>query len=201
MHIRGNGALETRFRDALCAFDVAAAEALVHRALEEGLTPAEVCAQVIAPATTAAGDPHLATGVAYRALDVVAAAARTGAAPRSERILLTTADDDERRHTLGLHMVATVLEGAGFEVLCPASRLPTSVLRSLVSTQRPNVVGLVATRDLGNDRLHDTIHAVRETAPDARLLLVGDVEEAVEAVEAALAAARSQNTQRVAVAG
>jgi methanogenic corrinoid protein MtbC1 len=169
------------------AFDVAAAEALVYRALEEGLTSAEVCSQVIAPAMTTAGDAHLATGVAYRALDVVAAAARTGATPRSERILLASADDEERRHPLGLHMVATVLEGAGFEVLCPPSRLPTKVLRSLVSTQRPNVVGLAATRDTGNGRLHDAIHAVRETAPDVGLLVVGDVEDAVDAVEGLLA--------------
>jgi methanogenic corrinoid protein MtbC1 len=182
--IGGQGALATQFEGALHAFDVAAAEALVHRALEDGLTPAEICTQMIAPALDAAGGEHLATGVAYRALDVVAQAARAAATPKRERILLATADGAD--HGLALHMVATVLECSGYEVVGPANDLPGEALASWVSAQRPSVVGLAGTLNSSDGLLYDAIHAVRDTDPDVDLVLVGDVEDTAEAVEGLL---------------
>src|SRR3954454_21302562 len=89
--IEGNGARQSRFEEALHAFDVRTAEALVRDALATGLAPAQVCSQVIAPALshigarsaageTTPGDEHLAIGVVLRALDVVAEAAHGGSA-------------------------------------------------------------------------------------------------------------------------
>jgi methylmalonyl-CoA mutase cobalamin-binding subunit len=156
----------------------------VHRALEQGLSPAEVCTRVIAPALDATGGEHLPTGVAYRALDVVAQAARAAAKPQRRRILLATADGAE--HGLVVHLVATVLACSGFEVLGPAGGLPSEALASWVGAERPSVVGLAAASEDGDGRLGDAIDAVRATDPDVDVVLLRGLDDAVDAVQGLL---------------
>jgi B12 binding domain len=199
-------ALQQRFEEALHAFDVGAAEALVRQALADGLSPAAICSQVIAPAMShvedhssageiTAGSEHLATGAAYRALDVVAEAARMETPKRRGRVLLTAARDEgdtaderdardngghlERREdadALRLQMVAALLEGAGFDVLFPTTPLPPHALRALVTTQQPDVVIRATPEE--DERVH--LQAGDRAA-------LHDVEDAVEAVEALIA--------------
>nr|MBA2514291.1 B12-binding domain-containing protein [Solirubrobacterales bacterium] len=144
-------ALARRFGDTLRVGDGGAAERVIEEALGLELSPVAVQSLIIAPAMARIGelweagaisvaDEHLATAISQRVL-VRLFEALTVARPRSrERILLAAVEG--QHHTLGLRMVADVLEGSGFEVMFLGADVPVESLRGFASQYQPAVTGL-----------------------------------------------------------
>ena len=141
--------------DALIAGDGAAAEQVVQRALDGGISGVDVLAGVVAPAMReigaswergrlSVGQEHLASGICEGLLAVVYPSLLAGAATPGPEILVAAAEGE--RHLLGLRMVADVIEGSGWTVSFLGADLPAAELAALVRARRPAAVALGATR-------------------------------------------------------
>jgi CheY-like chemotaxis protein/heme-degrading monooxygenase HmoA len=101
----------------------------------------------------------------------IIATTASGSSPTRERVLLAAVEG--QHHVLGLRMVADVLEGAGFDVLYLGEDVPAESLRMFVARHRPAVVGLGFGIAADVFCLADALFAIRETAPDTRIMLGG----------------------------
>lgn len=179
---RDRAAMARRYADALRAVDGARAEQVADEALARGVSAVEIGALIIEPAMVQIGErwqsealtiahEHLATAISERIVARLSVALVV-APPRSrERVLLAAIQGQQ--HVLGLRMVASVLEGAGFDVLFLGPDVPADALRQFVAEQQPAVVGLSATVTDQDDRLDAAVAAVRDASSQPRLMLGG----------------------------
>ncbi|MBJ7348974.1 MAG: cobalamin-dependent protein, partial [Thermoleophilaceae bacterium] len=171
-----------RYLDALLASDHVAAEAVVVDALQAGVEPAVVQAEVITPAMRTIGelwecaeitvaDEHLATAISHQAL-ILMLEGLTIAKPRSaERVLLAAVEG--QHHVLGLRMISDVLEGAGYDVMYLGANVPVEALKKFAVSHSPTVVGLAFGVKPHISSLVESIYALKEVAPESRIMLGG----------------------------
>ena len=159
-----------------------AAEQVIEDAIGLGLSPAVIQSLVVQPAMVRLGelwesggvsvaDEHLATAITQRLL-VRLFEVLSVVRPRSrERILLAAVEG--QHHTLGLRMVADVLEGAGFDVAFLGADVPVGSLRTFAERHQPMVAGLAFGMASSVNCLADSICAVHEVSPQTRIMLGG----------------------------
>jgi diguanylate cyclase (GGDEF)-like protein len=170
------------YGDALRAADGACAERVVADALAAGMAASAVHVLVIQPALVRIGelweqnvitpaDEHLATAISHSVL-VKLFDELTSAHSRSrERVMLAAVEG--QHHTLGLRMIADVLEGSGFEVLYLGADVPVDALGRFAAQHQPAVTGLAFGVSVGVDVLADSINTVHDACPRTRIMLGG----------------------------
>ncbi len=170
------------YGDALRVGDPAAAGRAVDDALAAGLSGAAVQSLVIAPALVRIGelwaadaatvaDEHLATAISQSVMVKLFERLSVARARSRERILLAAVEG--QHHTVGLRMIADVLEGAGFDVLYLGGDVPVEALSRFAAKHQPAVCGLGFGVSVGVGVLADSIHAICEVCPSARIMLGG----------------------------
>jgi methanogenic corrinoid protein MtbC1 len=175
------GLLEV-FTKALEHGDAEAAEGAVAQALGEGVAPAALHVELIAPALRrldalwAAEDsevvaPERAAAIARRILATVYRFMISGAEPTRERVLLAGVEGDH--HTLGLQMAHDQLAAAGFRTTLVADLSPER-LADTIGNQEPQVVVLGATTASVGRVLNRVVAGLRRNYPDLPVVLGGD---------------------------
>jgi HD-GYP domain-containing protein (c-di-GMP phosphodiesterase class II)/methylmalonyl-CoA mutase cobalamin-binding subunit len=208
--------LET-FATALERGDAEMAEGAIATAIEDGISPTTLHAEVIGPALrridvlSEAGkmEPELearATTITRRVLATLYRYMTGGTEPTRERVMLAGVEGD--RHTLGLQMVHDQLAAAGFQTVFDADLSPERLLDA-VDSRSPAVVVLGATVNAQEESLERALSELRSSHPDLPVVLsapaVGGslphechgmvvlerIDESVQAVEGLLATAAS----------
>ena len=144
--------LET-YATALERGDAEMAEGAIATAIEDGLPPTTLHAEVIAPALHYIGElseagemdnerEHLALGITRRVLATLYRYMLGGTEPTRERVLLAVLEGDP--HTLGLQMVHDQLAAAGYHASFETD-LSVEQLLTMVDSQSPDVIVLGAT--------------------------------------------------------
>jgi methanogenic corrinoid protein MtbC1 len=208
--------LET-FATALERGDAEMAEGAIATAIEDGITPTTLHAEVIGPALrridvlVEAGEidadrEHRATTITRRVLATLYRYMTGSTEPTRERVLLAGVEGDE--HTLGLQMVHDQLAAAGFHTIFDTD-LSAERLLEMVDSQCPDVVVVGATAPLGAESVELALRELRASHPDLPIVLSGPavggslprerrgmrvlerIDESVEAIEQLLATAAS----------
>lgn len=208
--------LET-FANALERGDAEMAEGAIATAIEDGISPTTLHAEVIGPTLrridvlSEAGQldaerQHRANTIIRRVLATLYRYMTGGTEPTRERVLIAGLEGDE--HTLGLQMVHDQLAAAGFQTIFETD-LSAERLLALVANQSPALIVLGATgptalepvegalRDLRSNRAGIPIvlggPAVGGSLPRERegMRVLERIDETVEAVEDLLAPAAS----------
>jgi 5-methyltetrahydrofolate--homocysteine methyltransferase len=126
---------------------------LTKEALKESVDPVELINKWMVPATDEAGRRFeaqdfffpelLMAGRAMKAaLDVLRPALVNSGAPPAGRVAIGTVQGD--LHDIGKNMVASMLEGAGFEVIDIGIDAPPEKFVEAVKNSRPNILGISA---------------------------------------------------------
>jgi len=208
--------LET-FATALERGDAEIAETAIATAIEDGISPTTLHAEVIGPALrridvlSESGeiDPdreHRATTITRRVLATLYRYMTGRTEPTRERVLLAGVEGDE--HTLGLQMVHDQLAAAGFQTIFDTD-LSAERLLGMVESQSPDLVVLGAAAPSGAESVELVLRDLRFNHPDIPIVLGGPavggnmpherggmsvlerIDESVEAVEALLATSAS----------
>jgi HD-GYP domain-containing protein (c-di-GMP phosphodiesterase class II)/methylmalonyl-CoA mutase cobalamin-binding subunit len=205
--------LET-YVTALQRCDAEMAEAAIATAIEDGIPPTVLHAEVIAPALRRIAvlcqkgeidieREHRATGITRRVLATLYRYMIGGTEPTRERVLLAGVEGDE--HTLGLQMVHDQLAAAGYQTIFDID-LSAERLRAMVESRSPDVLVLGATAATTAEAVEIALRDLRSSHPDIPIVLGGAavggglprdqsgmkvlerIDESVEAVEGLLAA-------------
>ncbi len=208
--------LET-FATALERGDAEMAEGAIATAIEDGITPTTLHAEVIGPALRRisvlfeagqidADREHRATTITRRVLATLYRYMTGSTEPTRERVLLAGVEGDE--HTLGLQMVHDQLAAAGFHTIFDTD-LSADRLLAMVDSQSPDLVVVGATEPMGAESVELALRDLRSNRPDLPIVLGGPavggslprerrgmrvlerIDESVEAVEDLLATAAS----------
>ena len=208
--------LET-FASALERGDAEIAEGAIATAIEDGITPTMLHAEVIGPALrrisvlSAAGEIDgerelRAATITRRVLATLYRYMTVGTEATRERVLLAGFQGDE--HTLGLQMVHDQLAAAGFQTIFDTD-LSTEQLLAMVASQAPDVVVVGAAEPGSSDAVELALRDLRASHPDLPIVLSGPavggrlprerhsmrvlerIDETVPAVEDLLASAAS----------
>jgi methanogenic corrinoid protein MtbC1 len=208
--------LET-FATALERGDAEMAEAAIATAIEDGVTPTMLHAEVIGPALrridvlSEAGQidadrEHRATTITRRVLATLYRYMTGSTEPTRERVLLAGVEGDQ--HTLGLQMVHDQLAAAGFHTIFDTD-LSAQRLLDMIDSQSPDLVVVGATLVDGEESVELALRDLRCNRPDLPIMLGGPavggslprerggmrvlerIDESVEAVEDLLATSAS----------
>ncbi|HTD09335.1 MAG TPA: HD domain-containing phosphohydrolase [Solirubrobacteraceae bacterium] len=208
--------LET-FATALERGDAEMAEGAIATAIEDGVTPTTLHAEVIGPALRRinvlaeagqidADREHRATTITRRVLATLYRYMTGSTEPTRERVLLAGVEGDE--HTLGLQMVHDQLAAAGFHTIFDTD-LSAQRLMEMVDSQSPDLIVVGATASTAADSVELALRDLRSNRPDLPIVLGGPavggslprersgmrvlerIDESVEAVEDLLATAAS----------
>ncbi len=208
--------LET-FATALQRGDAEMAEGAIATAIEDGISPTTLHAEVIGPALrrinvlSEAGEidadrEHRATTITRRVLATLYRYMTGSTEPTRERVLLAGVEGDE--HTLGLQMVHDQLAAAGFHTIFDTD-LSAQRLLDMVDSQSPDVVVVGATVSADCESVELALRGLRSNHPDLPIVLGGPavggslprerggmrvlerIDESVEAVEDLLATSAS----------
>jgi methanogenic corrinoid protein MtbC1 len=208
--------LET-FATALERGDAEMAEGAIASAIEDGITPTTLHAEVIGPALrrisvlSEAGQidgerEHRATTITRRVLATLYRYMTGTTEPTRERVLLAGVEGDD--HTLGLQMVHDQLAAAGFQTIFDTD-LSAGRLLEMVDSQSPDLIVVGATVPAAAESFEVALRDLRSQRPDLPIVLGGPavggslprerggmrvlerIDESVEAVEGLLATARS----------
>ena len=208
--------LET-FATALERGDAEMAEGAIATAIEDGVTPTTLHAEVIGPALrrinvlSEAGQidadrEHRATTITRRVLATLYRYMTGSTEPTRERVLLAGVEGDE--HTLGLQMVHDQLAAAGFHTIFDTD-LSAQRLLEMVDSQSPDLIVVGATVSTAAESVELALRDLRSNRPDLPIVLGGPavggslprersgmrvlerIDESVEAVEDLLATAAS----------
>ncbi|HTU77398.1 MAG TPA: HD domain-containing phosphohydrolase [Solirubrobacteraceae bacterium] len=208
--------LET-FATALERGDAEMAEAAIATAIEDGISPTTLHAEVIGPALRRidvlceAGEidgdrEHRATTITRRVLATLYRYMTGSTEPTRERVLLAGVEGDE--HTLGLQMVHDQLAAAGFHTIFDTD-LSAQRLLEMVNSRSPDLVVVGATVPTAVESVELALRDLRSNRPDLPIVLGGPavggslprerqgmrvlerIDESVEAVEDLLAASAS----------
>ncbi len=210
------GTLET-FVTALERGDAEMAEGAIATAIEDGITPTTLHAEVIGPALRRIDVLSSSGGIdserRQRAFTIVRRVLATlyrymtgTAEPARERVLLAVIEGDE--HVLGLQMVHDQLAGAGFQTVFDTDLSPERLVE-IVESQSPELVVVGATPAPAAESLEQALQELRSSYPELPIVLAGPavggglprerqgmrvlerIDESVEAAEELLAAAAS----------
>ncbi len=208
--------LET-FATALERGDAEMAEGAIATAIEDGITPTMLHAEVIGPSLrridVLAESGELGADRERRAATIVRRVLATlyrymtgGTEATRERVLLAAVAGDE--HTLGLQMVHDQLAAAGYQTIFDTGLSPERLL-TLVETQSPALVVLGATAQAESAPVEIALRDLRSSHPELPIVLGGPavggalprerdgmrvlerIDESVEAVEELLAGTAS----------
>jgi methanogenic corrinoid protein MtbC1 len=208
------GTLET-FATALERGDAEMAEGAIATAIEDGITPTTLHAEVIGPALRRisvlfeaaeidADREHRATTITRRVLATLYRYMTGSTEPTRERVLLAGVEGDE--HTLGLQMVHDQLAAAGFHTIFDTD-LSAQRLVEMIDSQCPDLVVIGATAPLAAESVELALRELRSSRPELPIVLGGPavggslprerrgmrvlerIDESVEAVEDLLATA------------
>jgi len=160
-------AFAQRFGDALRVADPVLAEGVVDDARQAAMPAALIQSAVVTPAMHRIGDlwarseltvadEHPATAICQRILASLYGELQREPVTPSGKVLLAAVQG--QHHTLGLRMVADVLEGAGSNVLYLGADVPTDSIVEAVERHAPNAVGLSLTMPLGVGRLEAVLY-------------------------------------------
>ena len=163
--------------------DAEMAEGAIATAIEEGLAPATLHSEVIAPALRWIGDlweageidvdaEHLATGITRRILATLYRYMLGGAEPHRERVLLAAPEGDQ--HTLGLQMVNDQLAAAGYQATLQADVSPER-LAAAIASHRPQMVVLAGTLSSTAEPMEDLLAEMTEHHPEIPVIIGGEV--------------------------
>ncbi len=206
--------LET-FATALERGDAEMAEGAIATAIEDGITPTTLHAEVIGPALRRisvlfeAGEidadrEHRATTITRRVLATLYRYMPGSTEPTRERVLLAGVEGDE--HTLGLQMVHDQLAAAGFHTIFDTD-LSAQRLLEMIDSQSPDLVVIGATAAMAAESVELALRDLRSNRPELPIVLGGPavggslprerrgmrvlerIDESVEAVEDLLATA------------
>ncbi len=206
-------ALET-FATALERGDAEMAEGAIATAIEDGISPTTLHAEVIGPAlrrinvVAEAGEidserERRAMTITRRVLATLYRYMTGSTEPTRERVLLAAVEGDE--HTLGLQMVHDQLAAAGFHTIFDTD-LTAQRLLEMIDSQSPDLVVVGATLPAGSESVEVALRDLRSTRPDLPIVLGGPavggslprerggmrvlerIDESVEAVEDLLTA-------------
>ena len=172
--------LET-YATALERGDAEMAEGAIATAIEDGLPPTTLHAEVIAPALHYIGElseagemdnerEHLALGITRRVLATLYRYMLGGTEPTRERVLLAVLKGDP--HTLGLQMVHDQLAAAGYHASFETD-VSVEQLLATVDSQSPDVVILGATIAPAVESVARAVKELRESHPDIPVMLRG----------------------------
>jgi HD-GYP domain-containing protein (c-di-GMP phosphodiesterase class II)/methylmalonyl-CoA mutase cobalamin-binding subunit len=172
--------LET-FASALERGDAEIAEGAIATAIEDGITPTTLHAEVIGPALrrisvlSGAGEidvdrEHRAATITRRVLATLYRYMTVGTEATRERVLLAGFQGDE--HTLGLQMVHDQLAAAGFQTLFETD-LTTGQLLSMIDSQVPDLVVVGATEPGSAETVEMALRDLRAGHPELRIVLSG----------------------------
>ena len=173
--------LRSDYLEAILAADGQAATRAASRGLRGGLSLAKLYDDVIGAAMVDVGelwadraievaDEHAATAITHRVLATTYSLALTGNPSHEVRILLGTAVGE--RHSLGVRMVADVLEVAGYWVVNLGCDLPIDSLLSSIWRHQPHLVGLSSPTP-GGDRLQEAVAEIWAVAPEMPVIIGG----------------------------
>ncbi|HEX3511213.1 MAG TPA: HD domain-containing phosphohydrolase [Solirubrobacteraceae bacterium] len=172
--------LET-FAGALERGDAETAESAIASAIEDGIAPTTLHAEVIGPALrrisvlAGAGEidterEHRASTITRRVLATLYRYMTVGTEPTRERVLLAGVAGDD--HTLGLQMVHDQLAAAGFRTTFDTGLAPDRLLE-LVEGQSPDLVVVGATAPGGAEEIEDVLRELHSARPDMPIVLSG----------------------------
>ncbi len=178
------GLMETTlqtYATALERGDAEMAEGAIATAIEDGLPPTTLHAEVIAPALNYIGElseageldserEHLALGITRRVLATLYRYMLGGTEPTRERVLLAVFRGDP--HTLGLQMVHDQLAAAGYHASFETD-LSVEELLAKVDSQSPDVIVLGATAAPAVDAVARAVKDLRAGHPDIPVMLRG----------------------------
>ncbi len=161
----------------------AAAAVIDGVAAQDGLSPVQIQARVIAPAMRRIGElweldaltvahEHLATAVSNHILMRLYPGLLGQAPCRSGSMVVVSAVQGEH-HVLGLRMAADVFEGAGFDVRFLGADVPQASLLAWVAERRPTIVALGVTMPLNGATLIRSLQALRDRDPALQLVVGG----------------------------
>jgi len=205
------------FATALEKGDAETAEGAIASAIEDGISPTTLHAEVIGPSLrrldvlSEAGElgvegEHRAATIVRRVLATLFRYMTGGTEPTRERVLIAGIEGDE--HTLGLQMVHDQLAAAGYQTTFDTD-LSAARLLEMVERHTPDLVVLGATVAADTDALDGALHELHMTHPDLPLVLGGPavggslprerdgmhvlerIDESVDAVEGLLAGTAS----------
>jgi methanogenic corrinoid protein MtbC1 len=208
--------LET-FATALEKGDAEMAEGAIASAIEDGISPTTLHAEVIGPSLrrldvlAEAGElgperEHRSATIVRRVLATLFRYMTGGTEPTRERLLVAGVDGDER--TLGLQMVHDELAAAGYQTIFDTD-VSGERLIEMVDSHSPDLIVLGATVGADTESLDASLRELRRTHPDVPIVLSGPavggnlpgeregmrvlerIDESVEAVEELLAGAAS----------
>jgi methanogenic corrinoid protein MtbC1 len=194
--------------------DAEMAEGAIATAIDDGLPPTTLHAEVIAPALHHIGElseagvididrEHRALGITRRVLATLYRYMLGGTEPTRERVLLAVFEGDP--HTLGLQMVHDQLAAAGYQAIF-ATDLSVEQVLAEVDSQSPDIVVLGGTVEEALESVERTVRELRKSHPDLPIMLRGAavshglaadargmrvlerIDESVKAVEEMLAA-------------
>lgn len=174
--------LQREFSDALLRGDEAAAEDVLHEAVDAELPEGLVDEAVITPALRAVGDlwaagelsvaeEHLATEIALRVVALEREVYRV--ARRRPAVLVLLAAVEGEQHVVGLRMAGSLLEHAGYEVVQLGPSVPVSDLAAMVRRRAPAVVGLSTTMPSTGAQLAEAVAALGEARPATAIVVGG----------------------------
>ncbi len=208
--------LET-FATALERGDAEMAEGAIATAIEDGISPTTLHAEVIGPSLRRisvlceggeidADREHRATTITRRVLATLYRYMTGSTEPTRERVLLAGVEGDE--HTLGLQMVHDQLAAAGFHTIFDTD-LTAQRLLEMVDSRCPDLIVVGATVPTVADSVEVALRDLRSNRPDIPIVLGGPavggslprerggmrvlerIDESVEAVEDLLATSAS----------
>jgi methanogenic corrinoid protein MtbC1 len=170
-----NNALEAFF-GAIERGDAESAEGAIASAIDDGLTPGTMYAEVIAPALGRIGDlweageidletQRLAAGITRRILATMFRYMLSSAASDRERVLVAGLEGEE--HALGLQMVHDQLAAAGYQTTLE-TELPPERLPETIDSHAPDLVVVGLAAGSPSDGLLSTLH---ESYPNIPILL------------------------------
>jgi len=161
--------------------DAEMAEGAIASAIEDGVTPSRLHAEVIDPSLRRIGvlcetgeidgdRKHRAMAITRRVLATLYRYMLGGTEPTRERVLLAGVEGDE--HKLGLQMVHDELAAAGYQTIFDTD-LSAEQLLVMVDSQSPDVVVLGATVPGSSDPVELALRELRESHPELPIVLGG----------------------------
>jgi methanogenic corrinoid protein MtbC1 len=208
--------LET-FANALERGDAETAEGAIATAIEDGISPTTLHAEVIGPTlrrldvVSQAGGidaerEHRANTITRRVLATLYRYMTSETEATRQRVLIAGLEDDE--HTLGLQMVHDQLAAAGYRTIFDTD-LTADQLLAMVATNSPQLIVVGATAPESLESVERALRELRASHPAIPIVLSGPavggslpgeregmrvlerIDESVEAVEDLLAPAAS----------
>jgi methanogenic corrinoid protein MtbC1 len=170
------------FLTALLGGDARRAELVALGAVADGMAVEDLYVDVVGRALEQIGerwergslsvaDEHLATGIAWDVMRLVARSSPEQPRRSRERILLAAVGGES--HVTGLRMVGDLAEQRGFDVRYLGAAVPVASLGSIVARHEPEVVGLSVTMAGSAAELSAALEAVFASGHAPRAVLVG----------------------------